>query len=213
MIPVNATPRSAARIPAPRRAFTLIELLVVVGIIAILAAIAVPNFLEAQTRAKVSRVRSDLRTLATGIEAYSVDNNRPPKDTFPATPHIGWASSHQALTTPISYLTSVPADTFQDSILQGETCAPGTTFFVDEPSRRQHSYDYCTAEWSGFDANGDYKPLWLACFGAARWETGSCGPDKAYRTSSGNFGQGARYDPTNGTVSEGDIYRSQALTL
>jgi len=59
-----------------RLGFTLIELLIVVAIIAILAAIAVPNFLEAQTRAKVARVKNDFRTLATAIEAYSVDWNR-----------------------------------------------------------------------------------------------------------------------------------------
>lgn len=56
-----------------KKAFTLIELLIVVAIIAILAAIAVPNFLEAQTRAKVARVMSDQRTYATALETYQID--------------------------------------------------------------------------------------------------------------------------------------------
>lgn len=57
------------------RGFTLIELLIVVAIIAILAAIAVPNFLNAQVRAKVARAENDMRTLAVGLESYFVDNN------------------------------------------------------------------------------------------------------------------------------------------
>lgn len=57
------------------KGFTLIELLIVVAIIAILAAIAVPNFLEAQTRAKVSRAKNDMRSISTGLESYFVDKN------------------------------------------------------------------------------------------------------------------------------------------
>jgi prepilin-type N-terminal cleavage/methylation domain-containing protein len=62
--------------------FTLIELLIVVAIIAILAAIAVPNFLEAQTRAKVTRAISDLRTIGIGLQSYIVDNNQIPGHWF-----------------------------------------------------------------------------------------------------------------------------------
>ena len=63
-------------------AFTLIELIIVVAIIAILSAIAVPNFLEAQARSKISRAKSDMRALATGIEAYSVDWGHAPRGNF-----------------------------------------------------------------------------------------------------------------------------------
>jgi type II secretion system protein G len=65
-----------------QKAFTLIELLIVVAIIAILAAIAVPNFLEAQTRSKVSRTKADMRSVATALEAYEIDYNKYPMDTY-----------------------------------------------------------------------------------------------------------------------------------
>ena len=65
----------------PRNGFTLIELLIVIAIIAILALIAVPNFLEAQVRAKVARSMSDMRSLATAIEAFAVDNGVYPEGT------------------------------------------------------------------------------------------------------------------------------------
>ena len=77
-----------------RGGFTLIELLIVVAIIAILAAIAVPNFLEAQTRSKVSRVKNDTRALSTAIEAYHVDHNEyPPSSAEPSGGDLGdsWA--------------------------------------------------------------------------------------------------------------------------
>src|SRR5690606_22010696 len=101
-----------------QRGFTLIELLIVVAIIAILAAIAVPNFLEAQTRAKISRAKADMRTITTGLETYSMDHN-----TYPRSNIHSWALSFGAdanqfrptlerLTTPISYLNG--GATFRD---------------------------------------------------------------------------------------------------
>ena len=60
------------------KGFTLIELLIVVAIIAILAAIAIPNFLQAQVRAKVSRAKAEMRTAGTALESYFVDNNEYP---------------------------------------------------------------------------------------------------------------------------------------
>ena len=57
------------------KGFTLIELLIVVAIIGIIAAIAIPNLLNAIDRGKQKRTMADMRSLGTGIESYAVDNN------------------------------------------------------------------------------------------------------------------------------------------
>lgn len=108
--------------------FTLIELLIVVAIVAILAAIAVPNFLDAQTRAKVSRVKVDLRNLATAVESYAVTENVPPLGFWARSYRRGSTSTinfgkldpivsdaHHPLcilTTPIGYISRLPKDIF-----------------------------------------------------------------------------------------------------
>lgn len=62
-----------------RRAFTLIEVLFIMATVMILAAIAVPNFLEAQTRSKYSRMRSDMAQISAALRAYESDwGNFPP---------------------------------------------------------------------------------------------------------------------------------------
>ena len=65
--------------------FTLIELLIVIAIIGILAAIAIPNLLNAVQRGKQKRTMSDIRALATAIEAYQIDNSLYPVATACAT--------------------------------------------------------------------------------------------------------------------------------
>ncbi|HPB32265.1 MAG TPA: prepilin-type N-terminal cleavage/methylation domain-containing protein, partial [Candidatus Sumerlaeota bacterium] len=95
------------------KAFTLIELLIVVAIIAILAAIAIPNLLEAQVRSKITRVKADFRTVDVALNAYAVEYNQ-----FPVNMNIpgeagdyflAWLSVPGAnMTSPVAYMTTIP---------------------------------------------------------------------------------------------------------
>ena len=88
-----------------RIAFTLIELLIVVAIIGILAAIAVPNFMNAQMRAKVAKVTAELRNLGVAMETYYLDEGNYPPFVHPNYHFI-------VLTSPIAYFTGLPDDIF-----------------------------------------------------------------------------------------------------
>lgn len=168
--------------------FTLIELLIVVAIIAILASIAVPNFLEAQIRAKVSRAKTDLRTLATGLEAYRVDSNQ-----YPPTPLFALGDRFfrlKPLTTPVAYITSLPPEVFS--------------------TVKSEPYAYWSANLN--DAM-KYSPIYFFLFDEkdkdGRWALFSRGPDMNYEAAPEEGGEGflIDYDPTNGTVSNGDVMR------
>ena len=62
-----------------QKGFTLIELLIVVAIIGIIAAIAIPNLLNAINRGRQKRTMADIRSIATAVESYQVDFNFYPK--------------------------------------------------------------------------------------------------------------------------------------
>ncbi len=217
--------------------FTLIELLIVVAIIAILAAIAVPNFLEAQTRAKVSRAKADMRTLATGLEAYYVDHNAYiPNDEgvrggiplglmLPALPDSRVYIN--ALSTPVAYLTSaLLGDPFGDRFSDDRT-GQG---FISYLNLGEEDLLALISIPQSFPAPVLDRPV-REIFFSNRWITWSVGPDgqsilssAAIETTSGDpydpgpfelieffqrLSNGTDvYDPTNGTVSVGDVLRS-----
>jgi prepilin-type N-terminal cleavage/methylation domain-containing protein len=68
------TPSQRAR----RAGFTLVEIMIVVGIITLLAAIAIPGFLRARKRAQASRVKDDLRLIEAAVDQYAIETQRQP---------------------------------------------------------------------------------------------------------------------------------------
>ena len=225
------------------RGFTLIELLIVVAIIAILAAIAVPNFLEAQTRAKISRVKADMRSLATGLESYRVDNNA-----YVVGNTFGVAGANngsqiqvlERLSTPIAYITTAFfSDPFKakkrsgsifggtpSAVTAAQTNLDTWTDALASPTvpadfHLYRTYLYIsTGKAKGSQASNASGIMRIAntdstVFNPDGYLINSASPMEAY-LNAGGIVAGWKYadclpfvyDPTNGTVSFGNIWRT-----
>jgi type II secretion system protein G len=87
------------------RGFTLIELMIVVAIIAILAGILIPNFVNARAQAQTAACESNLRSIATALELYYADNQ-----VYPTAAGVAVDQNLLKGTNGVYYLNNTPKD-------------------------------------------------------------------------------------------------------
>lgn len=210
-----------------RHGFTLIELLIVIAIILILISIALPNFLEAQARARLARVKGDLRSLITAVEAFRTergvllidfwDDGTPESKKRwevklgqvgrnPIYKYNTFEEVFYPLTSPARYMTKIPIDLFADPKrqvgLNGQEKGAGYLYFDNDPMFPK-TYDYGIdrfAPGNALQISSQTKPLQEGEFGML-----SVGPDSCLGININGDQRGMAYNPTNGTYSRGDM--------
>lgn len=164
--------------------------------LAILMAVAMPAFLHAQIETKRCHTREDMRFFATALEAYFADTNVYPQSTenpgqsvrkaAPGEPHVpsfqAWGPDYAGalLTTPVAYVTQYFEDPFAPN---------GQTYGYYAPA------DQKNPGWILFSPgpDGKFDLDWKA------YDPATTAPSAILIQQT--------YDPTNGAVSSGDIWR------
>jgi len=194
-----------------RGGFTLIELLIVVAIIAILALIAVPNFLEAQARAKVSRAKTDIRTIYVAYQAYIVDWNDPLRDAndwdSPGYGITSWYREHSGETPDmLFYNQGNPYDNWMSEFYTMQQWRPLSTPVAYITSLPIQAFSKNVPYGQDTRAENSLKLIYY-------WVILCGGPDRDngdwYRANNAFADLAIPYDPSNGTVSNGDIWRGE----
>ncbi len=173
--------------------FTLIELLIVVAIIGILAAIAVPNFLNAQLKAKIAATEGNMQAIGTALGMYAIDYGKYPNTYLPDTttfinPRI---FRFKRLTTPVAYMSVSVRDVFNTIDLE-----PNAVYPFWGPDTMDHRR---LSTWFDHPDLIHYKNQ------KGGWAIMSFGPDQDFESTEKQYL--VWFDASNGLISDGDIYR------
>ena len=189
----------------------MIELLIVIAIITVITAIAVPNLISANVKAKVKGIKSEMGSIAIALEDYRMDEGNYPIDPE----HTGSGDNPDVIAGPGDfddptdaiglgklvfpdgasnpvYLYRIPGDPFNNG---GEEEWNGTS------GAHNNHYCYFTADASGAASSSEAK----------YWALVSYGPDKDldvanYSDARDAYDNGTDlYDPDSGITSNGDI--------
>jgi general secretion pathway protein G len=152
-----------------RSGFTLVEILIVVVILGILAAIVIPQFTEASTEAKTSRLVTDLQSVRSQIELYKIQHN----DNLPGTGGPSFATAMTGYTMQSGALaaTQEPADGVYGPYM---TKIP-TNPFIDDPNDAITVTEAAAGSAPGDDSSGWFFNTTTGVFQANDNEPGHTG--------------------------------------
>lgn len=228
------------------KGFTFVELLIVLCIVTLLSLIAVPNFLEAETRAGVASAADNQNRMAMALSTYNID--------YDAYPSYWPFSTGGGYVAPMAVVKNYNKALFDVAGYFGNTSASNVPTFAFPPTGSGHGIGLTTpvAYLTTYpvDEFGPFRPTTYNFVGGAQdflvWSWGPDGTDQLDGGTNTSFGHKAAeyivrgnqplpspyllagptvgilplgaprqgtgaftYNPTNGTASSGDIWRTR----